>query len=173
MTSNNADWEKGWFYLCNDGVVLPQYIGKVLREKPDAWVHDMSPPSRQRRLKSLTSALRQLADSGLGVTSVITNFHHRRIIPLMERELCIFEMSDATNPVSLARSRLLQERLPKGYTATQVRHAVNLKVVPHSDDDLRLFVMLPNTGSVSTAFLCPLLLHSHFLFVPMVPACRR
>jgi hypothetical protein len=91
----------------------------------------------------------------------------------MERELRIFEMSNATNLVSLARSQLLQERLPKGYTATQARHAANLKVVPHSDDDLRLFMMLPDTGSVSTAFLCPLLLHSHFLFVPMVPACRR
>jgi hypothetical protein len=33
--------------------------------------------------------------------------------PLMERELCIFEMSDTANPISLARSRLLQERLLK------------------------------------------------------------
>jgi hypothetical protein len=23
MTSNNADWEKGWFYLRNDGAGLP------------------------------------------------------------------------------------------------------------------------------------------------------
>jgi hypothetical protein len=23
MTSNNADWEKGWFYLCNDGADFP------------------------------------------------------------------------------------------------------------------------------------------------------
>jgi hypothetical protein len=23
MTSNNADWEKGWFYLRNDGASLP------------------------------------------------------------------------------------------------------------------------------------------------------
>jgi hypothetical protein len=23
MTLNNADWEKGWFYLCNDGTGLP------------------------------------------------------------------------------------------------------------------------------------------------------
>jgi hypothetical protein len=58
--------------------------------------------------------------SGLVLTSVITNFHHRRVIPLMERELRIFEMSDTTNLVSLARSRLLQERLPKGYATTLV-----------------------------------------------------
>jgi hypothetical protein len=29
----------------------------------------------------------------------------------MERELCIYEMSDAANPMSLARSRLLEESL--------------------------------------------------------------
>jgi hypothetical protein len=23
MTSNNAEWERGWFYLRNDGTVLP------------------------------------------------------------------------------------------------------------------------------------------------------
>jgi hypothetical protein len=23
MTSNNAEWERGWFYLCNDGPCLP------------------------------------------------------------------------------------------------------------------------------------------------------
>jgi hypothetical protein len=149
MTSNNAEWEKGWFYLRNDGVGFPPYTWKVLREKPDAWVHGMSPPSR-KRFESLTNALHQLADSELGVTPVIANFHHRRVIPLMERELRIFEMSDATNPVSLARSRLLQERLSKGYAATRARCVVNLKVVLHNEDDLWSFVMLPDAGPMST-----------------------
>jgi hypothetical protein len=66
MTSNNADWEKGWFYLRNNGVDLPSYTGKVLMEKPDAWFHGMLPPSRQQRLESLTTAMRHLADTGLG-----------------------------------------------------------------------------------------------------------
>jgi hypothetical protein len=70
----------------------------------------------------------------------------------MERELYIFEMSEATNPTSLARSRLLQEHLLKDYAATWARRAVNLKVVSHSDDDLWLFVMLPDAGPVSTIF---------------------
>jgi hypothetical protein len=48
-----------------------------------------------------------LADSRLGVTSIIANFHHRRIIPLMEREIRIFEMSDVANPV-LAAWRTVQ-----------------------------------------------------------------
>jgi hypothetical protein len=45
-------------------------------------------------------------------------------------------MRDAANPSSLARSRLLQERLLLEYAATRARHAVSLKSVPHSDDDL-------------------------------------
>jgi hypothetical protein len=45
MTSNNVDWEKGWFYLHNNGGLLP-YTGKVLMAKTDAWLHDVSPPAR-------------------------------------------------------------------------------------------------------------------------------
>jgi hypothetical protein len=60
-----------------------------------------------------------LADSGLVVASVIANFHRRRIISRMERELRIYEMSDAANPVSLARSRLLEEPLAPRYAATR------------------------------------------------------
>jgi hypothetical protein len=59
MTSKNVNWEKGWFYLRNDGTGLPPYTRKVFMEKTDAWVHNVSPPTRQRRLESLTTALRQ------------------------------------------------------------------------------------------------------------------
>jgi hypothetical protein len=82
-------------------------------------------------------------DTGLGVASIIANFHHRRIVLLKKRELCIFEMSDTANPISLASSRLLQERFPKEYAAMRARHAINLKAMLHSDDDLWSFVMLP------------------------------
>jgi hypothetical protein len=75
--------------------------------KTDAWHYDVSPSSRQQRLESLTTALWCLADAGLGAASIVANFHHQRIVPLMERELYIFEMSDTANPVSLACSRLL------------------------------------------------------------------
>jgi hypothetical protein len=125
----------------------------VLTTKIDAWHHSVLPPSRQQRLESLTTLLRSLADAGLGAASIITNLHHWRIIPLMERELHIFEMSDATNPSSLVSSRLLQERFLLEYVATRVRRAVILKWVPHSDDDLWSFVMLPDTPPVSAPLL--------------------
>jgi hypothetical protein len=51
--------------------------------------------------------LKSLADARMGAASVLANLHHRRIIPLMERELRIFEMDETANPMLLARSRLL------------------------------------------------------------------
>jgi hypothetical protein len=150
MTSNNADWEKWWFYLRNDSAGLPPYTGKVLMAKTDTWHHSMSLPTRQQRLESLTTVLRRMEDAGLGAASI------------MERELCIFEMSDAANPISLALSRLLQERLLKEYAVTWARRAIRLKVVPHSDDDLWSFAMLPDAQPVSRVFLSLRVLISHF-----------
>jgi hypothetical protein len=121
----------------------------VLKEKTYAWHHGVSPPSCQQRLESLTDALRSLADAGLGAASILANLHHRRIIPLMERELRIYEMSDAANPTALARSRLLHDRLPPEYTATRARRTISLKSVPHRNDDLGSFIMPPNAPMVS------------------------
>jgi hypothetical protein len=107
-----------------------------------------------------------------GVVSIIANFHHQRIIPLMERELHIYEMSDAANPTSLACSRLLQERLSQGYAVTRARCEVNLKVVPHSEDDLWSFVMLPGARPVSTIF--PSLFSSCFVsFIRLDNLCPQ
>jgi hypothetical protein len=85
----------------------------------------------------------------LGAASVLANLHHRRIIPLMERELRIYEMSETTNPVSLARSRLLHDHFPLEYAATRARRAISLKDVRHGNDDLWSFVMLRDAPPVS------------------------
>jgi hypothetical protein len=84
-------------------------------EKADSWHHGVSPSSHQAQLDSLLTALKNLGDAELGATSVLANLHHWRIVPLMERELCIHKMSEAVNPTSLARSRFLPKRLPQEY----------------------------------------------------------
>jgi hypothetical protein len=81
MTSNNAEWERGWFYLRNDEPGLPPWTGKVMREKADSWWHGLSPSSRQDRLDSALQALKALADAGLIAATVLANLHHQRIIP--------------------------------------------------------------------------------------------
>jgi hypothetical protein len=86
------------------------------------------------------------------------NLHHRWIISLMERALRIFEMDETANPVALACSRLVHDRLPPEYAATKARCAINLKAVKNSNDDLWSFVMLPD-GPLVIGFF-PLFLYS-------------
>jgi hypothetical protein len=119
MTSNNSEWEWGWFYLRNDGAGLPSYSGKVLKDKADSWHHGVSPPSHQMRLDLLLDALKHLADDGLTTGCVLTNLHHRRIVPLMERPLRIFEMHEDADPVALTQSELLPGLFPREYAATR------------------------------------------------------
>jgi hypothetical protein len=160
MTSNNEEWERGWIYLRNDGADLPPYIGKVLTEKGDSWHHDVSPHSHQARMDSLLTMLKSLADAGLGTASVLANLHHRRIIPLMERELRIYEMGETANFVSLARSQLVPDRLPLEYAATRARRAISLKAVRHNNNDLWTFVMLPDAPPVSGLSPFPLFFYN-------------
>jgi hypothetical protein len=121
----------------------------VLRERVASWYHGVSPPSHQARLDSLVVALKKLADRGLTAGCVLANLHHRRIIPLMERRLRIFEMSEDADPIALAESRLLRDPFPRSYAATRARRAIDLR--PGRDDDASLwaFDMLPAGQSVS------------------------
>jgi hypothetical protein len=57
-------------------------------------------------LDSLLAALTDLADRGLTAGCILANLHHRRIVPLIERRLRIFEMDEDADPIALAGSRL-------------------------------------------------------------------
>jgi hypothetical protein len=152
MASNNADWERGWFYLRNSGAGLPPNTGKVLKEKADSWHHGVSPPSHQARLDSLLAALKHLADRGLTAGCVLANLHHRRIVPLMERRLRIFEMDESANPIALAESRLLPDLFPREYAATRARRSIDLRAGRSDDTALWAFAMPPVGQLVSKIF---------------------
>jgi hypothetical protein len=121
----------------------------VLKERAASWYHGVSPPSHQARLDSLVAALKRLADRGLTAGCVLTNLHHRRIVPLMERRLRIFEMSKDADPVALAESRLLWDPFPRSYAATRARHAIDLRPGRCDDASLWAFDMLPVSQLVS------------------------
>jgi hypothetical protein len=142
MTTNNADWERGWFYLRN-AEPGPPYKGKVLRERAASWYHEVSSPQHQARLDSLVTALKKLADRGLTAGCVLANLHHRRVVPLMERPLRVFEITEVADPVALARSRLLQDPFPRAFAATRARCAVDLRSGHSGDEVLWAFEMLP------------------------------
>jgi hypothetical protein len=148
MTSNNAGWERGWFYLRNDEPGLPHCTGLVLRERPDSWRHGVSPVQHRRRLDSLLTALRNLARRGLTTAAVLAFLHHQRVIPLMERPLRIFEMTETMDPVALARSRMLPDPLLREYAATRARSAVDTRLL-RSDRSLWDLEMLPTGQLVS------------------------
>jgi hypothetical protein len=143
MTTNNAGWERGWFYLRNNEPGLPPYTGLVLREKPNSWHHGVSPSQHRDRLDSLLAALRNLVGRGLTAGVVLAFIHHRRVVSLMERPLRIFE-----NPLALARSRMLQGPLLREYAATRARSTVDPKSV-RNDRSLWDLEMLPTGKLVS------------------------
>jgi hypothetical protein len=99
-------------------------------------------------LDSLLAALRNLAGRGLTAGAVLAFLHHRRVVPLMERPLRIFEMTETVNPVALARSRMLQSPLLREYEATRARSAVDTRSL-RSDRSLWDLDMLPTGPLVS------------------------
>jgi hypothetical protein len=78
-------------------------------------------------LDSLLTALRDLAGRGLTAEVVLAHLHHRRIVPLMERPLRIFEMTEDADPIALARSRSKLGPLLREYAATRARCAIDPK----------------------------------------------
>jgi hypothetical protein len=135
MTSNNAEWERGWFYLRNDEPGLP--------------LHRQGSEGEGRLLVARRVAL--FAPGSAGVSPAHAEEPGGRRAgrgfcpheppppadhPLMERELRIFEMDETANPVALARSRLVHDPLPQEYSATRARRTINLRTVRHRNDDL-------------------------------------
>jgi hypothetical protein len=96
--------------------------------------------------------LKHLADRGLTAGCVLANLHHRRIIPLIERRLRIFEMDEDVDPIALAESRLLQDLFPREYATTRARRAIDLRVGRCDDASLWAFAMLP-VGQLVSEFL--------------------
>jgi hypothetical protein len=129
MTTNNAGWERGWFYLRNAKPGLPPYTGLVFREKPDSWSYGVSTPQHRRRLGSLLAALRNLAVHGLTAARVLAFLHHWRVVPLMEWPLCIYDMTEEADPVALARSRMLPTPLGRAYALTRARNTVDTRML--------------------------------------------
>jgi hypothetical protein len=82
------------------------------------------------------AVLKALADDGLSAGCILANLHHRRIIPLMERPLRIFEMHEDADPVALMQSRLLPDLFPREYAATRARRAIGLRAARNDDEAL-------------------------------------
>jgi hypothetical protein len=121
----------------------------VFKEKPDSWGYGVSTPQHRRRQHSVLAALRSLVAQGLTAAGILAFLHHRRVVPLMERPLCIYEMTEEADPLALARSRMLPTPLGRPYALTRARNAVDTRMLrqDRSPWDLE---MLPTGPLVST-----------------------
>ena len=90
--------------------------------------------------------------------AVIANFHRRRVVPLMERALPIFKMTESADPAALARSRMLEDPLPVAFAAMRARRMVEMRKMKCSDNDLWSFKMRPEEGYFPVVSICSLLL---------------
>ena len=116
----------------------------MLRERLEKWDWGVSPPPHVARLEVLTNTLQGLARKGLTVAAVIANFHRQRVIPLMERNLTIF---DLTPEAPSAGSRTSYVLLPRDVAARRAKNAV--AEFPDNPNDLWEIKMRPETGYLS------------------------
>jgi hypothetical protein len=147
MMTNNAGWERGWFYLRNDEPGLP--------------LHRPGAPGEARLLAP--RGVPAPAPGAVGVASGRAEESGGPRAdcgsrprpppppadrPLMERPLRIFEMTEAVDLVALARSRTLQSPLLQEYAATRARSAIDPKSA-RNDGSLWDLEMLPTGRLVS------------------------
>lgn len=63
-----------------------------MERQPERWWYGV-PLADQPKLQPLLWALERLRSHGLMVAMVVVAFHHRRVLPLMARWQCLFEMT--------------------------------------------------------------------------------
>jgi hypothetical protein len=108
LASSNKGWQRRWFYLRNDDGRLPSFSQRVVTAAVDNWRYG-TPRDRQKNLQPLMKALEELRKGGLTAAGVVAAIHRRRVLPLMERRLPLWEM---TPGVDLEGSRMSSDPLP-------------------------------------------------------------
>jgi hypothetical protein len=82
---------------------------------------------RRVKLAPYMKALKALKDVGLTAAAVLAQCHRRRVIPLMERALRIYEMAEGMDPDALACSWLLAESFASVYAVQREKRMVDTK----------------------------------------------
>jgi hypothetical protein len=108
LASSNKGWQRRLFYLRNDDERLPSFSQRVVTVAADAWCYG-TPHDRQKNLQPLLKALGVLRKGGLTAAGVIAAIHRRRVLPLAERWLPLWEM---TLEADLEGSRMSSDPLP-------------------------------------------------------------
>jgi hypothetical protein len=92
LAFSNKGWQRRWFYLRNDDGRLPSFSQRVVTAAADNWRYG-TPRDRQKNLQPLLKALEELRKGGLTTVGVVAAIHRRRVLPLTERRLPLWEMT--------------------------------------------------------------------------------
>jgi hypothetical protein len=103
LASSNKGWQRRWFYLQNDDGRLPSFSQQVVTAASENWRYG-APRDRQKNLQPLLKALEELREKGLTVAGVVAAIHRRRVIPLTERRLLLWEMTPGVDLKGLQMS---------------------------------------------------------------------
>jgi hypothetical protein len=103
LASSNKGWQRRWFYLRNDDGRLPSFSQRVVTVVADNWRYG-TPRDRQKNLQPLLKALEELRKGGLTAAGVVATIHRRRVLPLMERRLPLWEMTPGADLEGLQMS---------------------------------------------------------------------
>jgi hypothetical protein len=150
LASSNKGWQRRWFYLRNDGEMLPPFSQRVVTAAADTWRYG-TPYDRQKNLEPLLKALEVLRKGGLTAAGVIATIHRRRVLPLAERRLPLWEM---TPEADLEGSRMSSDPLPTDILHGRVAVALGKPDVSAFSQPL----MRPNHGCVTLVSVCSSLL---------------
>jgi hypothetical protein len=105
--SSNKGWQNRWFYLRNDGGMLPPFSQRVVTAAGTNWRWGAT-RENQEKLQPILQALQKLRDVGLTAAGVVAAIHRRRVLPLAERRLRLVEMKPG---VDLEVSRMFSTSL--------------------------------------------------------------
>jgi len=145
MPSSNRGWQSGWFYLRNDGGLLPGYTGKMVTECPTKWVWG-APVEEQKKLGPLLAGLEKLREARVTAATVATAFHKRSLLLLAQQRAFMFEL---TRDVPWVGTRMLETPV----SATDI--AAQLSKTTQTDlKDSRVVPMRPEKGYISLVRHC-------------------
>jgi hypothetical protein len=141
LASSNKGWQRRWFYLRNDDGRLPSFSQRVVTAASENWLYG-APRDRQKNLQPLLKALEELREGGLTAAGVVAAIHRRRVLPLTERRLSLWEM---TPGVDLEGLQMSSDPLPTNDLHRRVAGMVGkLEVDAFSQPS-----MCPDRGCVS------------------------
>jgi len=121
----------------------------LISERPENWTYGVV-QVHQSRLDPLLDTLKKLRMEGLTAALVLSDVHHRRVLPLMSRPLRMDEIGLGVSSWVLEACRMSNEAPTNDEVATRVRAAV---AGDFKAEHVNGFPMRPDVGSIDLVSL--------------------